>query len=52
MNLRNLYFAFDDCSRYWRASRSRGSAIITTFDVARYRMLSSQENIWDTEQRE
>ena len=29
-----------------------GSAISATFEVVRYRMLSSQENIWDTEQRE
>jgi hypothetical protein len=29
-----------------------GSANSATFDVARYRTLSSQENIWDKEQRE
>jgi len=29
-----------------------GSAVGAAFDVVRYRTLSSQENIWDTEQRE
>jgi hypothetical protein len=29
-----------------------GSAVGAAFDVVRYRTLSSQENIWDVEQRE
>jgi len=42
----------DDKIRRFELPLPLGSAVGAAFDVVRYRTLSSQENIWDTEQRE
>ena len=50
--IQQVLVAASDKIRRFELPLPLGSAVGAAFDVVRYRTLSSQENIWDTEQRE